>query len=149
MAGLSAAAIRAADSLLNNAGGRTVLLRLPAPAVPADGGEQLGLAVPQFQDVALAPVVFRRLRPRIPVMAGASDGLKDRATITELLVSATAVEAAVGSAGMASADVLFQVAFGVVIDTALMEIESVTWSELGGSAYLYRLVLRTALAMGT
>ena len=35
------------------------MLRLPAPAVPGDATEQLGLAVPEFQDVELAPVVFR------------------------------------------------------------------------------------------
>ncbi len=125
------------------------MLRLPAPAVPADDGEQLGLAVPQFQDVALAPVVFRRLRQRIAVEAGQTDVLKARATVSELLVSATAVQAATGAAGMDSAEVLFQVALGVVIDTVLYEIAAANSSELGGSAYLYRLVLRQPLAMGT
>ena len=40
----------------------TVLLRVPAPAVAGDVTEQLGLATPEFQDVELAPVVFRRAR---------------------------------------------------------------------------------------
>ena len=44
------------------AGGRAVLLRMPAPATAGDVTEQLGLAMPEFQDVELAPVVFRKAR---------------------------------------------------------------------------------------
>ncbi len=58
----SIVARRAADVLLQCAGGRSVLLRMPAPATAGDIGEQLGLAVPSFQDVELSPVVFRRTR---------------------------------------------------------------------------------------
>ena len=50
MASVNAAAIRAADTLLRGVGGRQVLLRTPAPAIPNDDGEQLGLSSPQFQD---------------------------------------------------------------------------------------------------
>src|SRR5258708_35267924 len=54
------AAVRAADVLLRCAGGRSVLLRMPANASAGDTTEQLGLAIPEFQDVELAPVVFRK-----------------------------------------------------------------------------------------
>src|SRR5438270_8848951 len=63
------ASMRAADALLRAAGGRSVVLRLPGPAVPADPAEQLGLAVPELQDLQLGPAVFRKARP-----AGATDG---------------------------------------------------------------------------
>ena len=129
---------RATDVLLRCGGGRSVLLRMPAPASSGDTTEQLGLAVPSFQDVALEPVVFRKAR------ATAVDG---KATTTELMVSATAVNTLVGSMGYSVANVFFATAFGVLIDEVLMEIESATESEVGGSTYVYRLVLRAPLAL--
>lgn len=127
------AAVRAADVLLRSVGGRVVLLRLPAPGVAGDASEQLGLAVPEFQDVELAPVVFRRARGRVAEGKGAS---------WELLVSATAVSGVVGSLGYSAASVLFAVAYGVELDGVLMEIVSATESEVGGVPYVYRLWLR-------
>ena len=90
----SIAAQRAADALLRCAGGRAVLLRMPAPANAGDATEQLGLAAPEFQDVELAPVVFRRAR-----------GLDGRRRWTrrakwELMVSASGGEGAGGIAGI-------------------------------------------------
>jgi hypothetical protein len=134
----SIVARRAADVLLRCAGGRSVLLRVPAPASAGDTTQQLGLAVPTFQDVELAPVVFRRAH------ATTSDG---KASKSELMVSATAVNAVVGSLGQSAASVLFASAFGVLIDGVLMEVESVTESEVGGAPYVYRLVLRAPLAL--
>jgi hypothetical protein len=134
----SIVAQRAADVLLRCGGGRSVLLRMPAPASAGDTTEQLGLAVPSFQDLELAPVVFRKAR------ATMANG---KATKTELMVSATAVNALVGSMGYSAANVLFATAFGVLIDEVLMEIESATESEVGGSTYVYRLVLRAPLAL--
>jgi hypothetical protein len=134
----SIVARRAADVLLQCAGGRSVLLRLPAPASAGDTTQQLGLAVPTFQDVELAPVVFRRAQ------ATTTDG---KAAKSELMVSATAVNAVVGSLGQSAASVLFASAFGVLIDGVLMELESATESEVGGAPYVYRLVLRAPLAL--
>ncbi len=131
-------AARTADVLLRATGGRTVLLRMPAPAGAGDTTEQLGLAVPVFQDAVLGPVVFRKAR---------STGAQGGAARWELLVSATAVEAVLGSTGNAAASVLFQTAYGVLIDDVLMEIVSATHSEVGGAAYLYRLVVRAPLAV--
>ena len=129
---------RAADVLLQSAGGRAVLLRMPAPAIAGDTPEQLGLATPTFQDVDLAPVVFRKAR------TAEAEG---KAAKWELMVSATAVSALVGSLGYSAASVLFATAFGVLIDGVLMEVESATESEVGGAPYVYRLVLNAPLAL--
>jgi hypothetical protein len=131
-------ATRAADVLLRCTGGRAVLLRMPAPASAGDTTEQLGLAVPVFQDVELAPVAFRKAR---------STAAEGKAAMWELMVSATVVSALVGSMGYAAASVLFATASGVEVDGVLMDIVSTTESEVGGSAYVYRLVLRAPLAV--
>jgi hypothetical protein len=137
MADASLAAIRAADGLLRSAG-RAVVLRMPFTATAGDTTEQLGLAVPEFQDVTLWPVVYRKARATV-----AADGVAKM----ELMVSATAVERVVGSLGYSAASVLFAQAFGVVVDGVLMEVVSVTASEVGATPYLYRLVLRESLAL--
>jgi hypothetical protein len=131
-------AVRAADTLLRGAGGRRVLLRMPALASAGDTTEQLGLAVPEFQDLELAPVVFRKARVTTAV---------GKAAQWELMVSATAVHSLVGSLGYSAASVLFATAFGVLIDDVLMEVESATESELGGVPYVYRLVLKAPIAL--
>jgi hypothetical protein len=53
----------------------------------------------------------------------------------------------VGSLGYGAASVLFATAFGVVIDGVLLEVESATESKVGGSPYVYRLVLRAPVAL--
>ena len=93
---MSGAQARVADTLLRGTGGRMVKLRVPAPAIPGDVEEQVGLATPEFQDVVLGPVCFRKVRPTV------TDAVQ-----YELLVSATAVEAMVGSLAYESASVLF------------------------------------------
>jgi hypothetical protein len=130
------AAARTADALLRATGGRSVTLRLPAPASPLVS-EQLGLATPYFQDVPLAPVVFRKAR---------TQSAAGNAATSELLVSATAVELIVGSLDYASASVLFASALGVLIDGELFAIEWAATEQAFGKPYLYRLVLRTPLA---
>ena len=127
--------MRVADSLLRSVGGRTVLLHVPAPAVQGDLGEQLGLAAPLFQDVALGPVVFRKLKPKI------ATAQTERPAQYELLVSASAVVQAVGSLAFGAANLLFASAAGVLVDGALFEITSATSSEAFGEVYLYRLGL--------
>ena len=131
---------RMADALLRGAGGRSVLLHMPAPAIPGDVGEQLGLATPQFQDVALCPALFRRVRAR----TGTADK-PDQASY-ELLVSASAVGRAAGTLGLDASDLLFAQAAGVVIDDTLYGITWVAAAEAFGSPYLYRLGLRGAIS---
>lgn len=126
--------VRMADALLRSVGGRTVLLHIPAPAIAGDVGEQVGLGIPAFQDVALGPVVLRRVRARV---AGE--------TVTyELLVSASAIRALVGSLSFHSAGLLFASAASVLIDGVAYIITSAVSAEAFGEVYLYRLGLRGA-----
>ncbi len=136
----STAVMHAADALLRSAGGRSVLLRTPSPGTPGDATEQLGLVTPSFQDVGLAPVVFRKALATVVAGSGAK---------WELLISATAVQTVVGSLAFDSASVLFAQAFGVLIDGTLFEIEAATSSSAFGSPYVYRLVLRAPESLAT
>jgi hypothetical protein len=120
---------RAAETLLRGSGGRAVLLRLPMAAAGGDDAEQLGLAIPEFNDVELAPCVFRK--------AGARE---------ELLVSAAAVRHVVGSLEFDSAAVLFETAVGVVVGDVLLEIDGVVPVESAGIAVCYRVGLKPAVA---
>jgi hypothetical protein len=130
------AGVRFANSLLRSVGGRTVLLRMPAPAVAGDLGEQLGLATPQFQDTPLSPAAFRKLRAAV----------KPEGATYELLVSASAVHAVVGSLSYDSAEVLFSNAAGILLEGDLLEITSAAAAEAFGEVYLYRLGLRSTAA---
>jgi hypothetical protein len=121
----SDAAVRAADALLRANGGRAVMLRLPAPAVANNDGEQLGLATPQFQDVELGPVAFRKMEKT-----------------TVLLVSGSAVLSIVGSLQFNSVEVLFETAVGIVADCLLYTILSSTASTSDGKTFVYSLELR-------
>jgi len=136
----TSAATRTADALLRSAGGRSVLLRTSSPATPGDPTEQLGLATPTFQDLELAPVLFRKAQPTVS---------PDKGARLELLVSASTVLETVGSLAFDSASVLFANALGVLIDGVLMEIETANSSELFGVVYLYRLVLRAPRSLTT
>ena len=133
-------AARCADVLLRALGGRSVMLRTPAPAVPGDPAEQLGLAAPTFQDLPLAPVVVRKARATVA---------EGKAAKCELLVSATAVQSLVGSLAYASASVLFAEAFGVLCDGELLEIVSATSEPPLGPPRVYRLLLRAPQAQIT
>ena len=106
-------------------------------AVPADATEQLGLAVPEFQDVELAPVV----------LLAASKGKAGASATRALLVSATVVNRLVGSLGFSAASVLFARAYGVLVDDVLLEVVAVTEQETGGVPYLYRVTLRVPAAL--
>lgn len=130
------AAQRAAESLLRSTGGRSVYLRMPAPAETASGDEELGLATPKFQDLEMSPVIFRKARPQTQ-----ADGAR-----WELMVSAISVGKAVGSTGVAGASVLFARAFGVLVEESLMQVESVSSSDMNGSPYVYRVILRAPAA---
>jgi hypothetical protein len=131
---------RMANALMRGVGGRAVWLRMPAPAIPGDPGEQLGLATPQFQDVALAPALFRRVRAK----TGTAD--KPDEDSYELLVSAWAVERAAGTLGFNAGNLLFAQADGVLIDGTLYGIAWVATAEAFGAPYVYRLGLRGAVA---
>ena len=128
----SDAARRAAESLLRSTGGRAVLLRLPAAASAGSVNEQIGLSTPEFLDVEMSPVVFRKARPR----------LGQDIPRWELMVSAISISSVLGLTGVTDASELFAGAFGVLVDSSLMEIESVSTSDMNGSPYVYRVLLR-------
>ena len=132
----SDAARRAAESLLRGTGGRVVYLRMPAPPSAPEIQDELGLGTPEFQDVELSPVVFRKARAQMS---------KDGAA-WELDISAISVGEAIGATGAGDASALFAGAFGVLIDETLMEIESMSSSDIDGAPYVYRVVLRTPAA---
>jgi hypothetical protein len=128
-----------ADALLRSTGGESVVLRMPAPAVAGDAAEQMGLAQPTFQDFALAPVTFRKLRAKV--------AFKPAAAGFELLVSASAVEKLVGSLAFESASVLFREAYGVLQGETLLRVESCTAVEAFGGVLMYRLLLQAPLGL--
>jgi hypothetical protein len=115
---------RAAEAALRTNGGRAVVLRLAAPAAQGDDAEQLGLATPQFNDVALGPAVFHK-----------------SGSVKRLVIAAQAVETLCGTLGFDAVDVLFETAIGVVIDGLVYEIADNTSSQADGRAYCYWLTL--------
>jgi hypothetical protein len=115
---------RAAEAALRTNGGRAVVLRLAAPAAQGDDAEQLGLATPQFNDVALGPAVFHKAN-----------------NVKRLVIAAGAVETLCGTLGFDAVDVLFETAIGVLIDGLLYEITDSTSSQANGRAYCYWLTL--------
>ena len=123
--GPGAGAMRCADAVLSATGGRTVFLRLAAPAIAGSSAEELGLGTPQFQDVPLAPATFHK----------AND-------VTKLLVSASVVNTLMGTQAYDSADVLFETAVGVLIDDLLYEITDSFASQAMGQPYCYWLMLK-------
>lgn len=131
----SAGTLRAADTLLRALGGAEVWLRMPAKAAAGDS-EQLGLEAPQFQDLPLAPAVFRKARV---VMAEGEPGRY------ELLLSASAVAAQVSVMELRSADVLFAMATGVMVAGAFFLIEATSFTAAMGGACVYRVLLREAV----
>lgn len=124
---------RLADALLRSNGGTTAYLQMPPATGDSTDAGQLGLDAPNFQQLALSPVVFRRTR------ATMTEGQPAK---YELLVSGAAVQAAVGAQQVASADLLFEMAAGVVVAGELFLIEAASVSECLGAVYMYRLLLR-------
>lgn len=128
--------VRAVDSLLRCQGGWAAGLRLPVAAAAGVDAEQLGLSSPLFRDLPLSPVVFRKVRS---VM---SEGMTGK---YELLISASAVAAAVSGQQLASADVLFDMATGIAVNGVLFLIEATSFTEWQGNACMYRVLLRESL----
>jgi hypothetical protein len=124
---------RMATALLRACGGTTASLQMPPLQGDASDAGQIGLNAPGFLSLPLAPAVFRQERR----MMQSAESLK-----YELLVSADAVAAQVTQLQLSSAQALFAMASGVVVDGRLFLIEAVSASESQGQAYLYRLLLQ-------
>jgi len=129
MAISGAAVVRAADAMLHTLGGKQVNLLFPLLQMPNDPSVQLGLADPGVQQVPFSPVVVRTL-------VTPSSGPRRR---LEFLISSTAVNAALTSQNMATAEALFANSLGVMFDNDLFHIEDVATEYFAGTPYLYKL----------
>ena len=128
---MSAAGARSAATAATRGSGRTsALVRLPAPPSAASPAEELGLPVPEFQDIALTPCVVRTR----------NDGSR------ELLVSAPTLEAALGVPDADAAKSTLAAAAFVQIGSDSLLLRQVQPLCVDGRAYLYRLLLREASA---
>ncbi len=121
-------ALRATETVLRGAGGRSVLVRVPQPGTANDVTEQLGLAVPVFADVEIAPCVLRLL--------STSGEIRQ-----ELQVAARAAATAAGGGDPALVLAWFAAAAGVVVDGELLRVMDVSYRDLAGVPYVYRLEL--------
>jgi hypothetical protein len=126
----SAAVVRAADAMLQALGGDAVSMLFPLVTMPNDPSAQLGLADPGVEEVVFSPVVVRTL-------AAQATGPRRR---LEFLFSATAVAGELTSRNVASAELLFDGALGLIYDNDLFHIESVATEFFAGATYLYRVL---------
>jgi hypothetical protein len=129
--GLSSAAVaRAADAMLQALGGDQVSMLFPLITIPNDPSAQLGLADPGVEEVVFCPVVVRAL-------VTPTTGPRRR---LEFVFSGTAVAAELTSRNVASAEILFDGALGLLYDNDLFHIENVTTEYFAGMAYLYKVL---------
>jgi len=124
-----------ADALLRTVAGTTATLRVAAGTSPNTDQNQLGLVATTFAEVAVSPVVMRKLRPAW------HEGGQSK---WELLVSATGVAAQVNALDLASAESLFAMTLAVTVAGQDYLIESIAANEAVGQVYLYRLLVREA-----
>jgi hypothetical protein len=120
----------AAETLLRlfnmNGGGTHIYVRVPLAFVNAGDAAQLGLAGTASEDVLLAPCV---------ILSKVNDAAKK-----ELLISSGALLRAREIRDAKAARDFFESAIGVVLGTQLLRIVSVEHEEIGGEAFLYRVI---------
>jgi hypothetical protein len=115
----------AAETLLRVLGGTHIYMRVPLTFVDGGDGQQLGLSGAGSEDVLLAPVA---------VLA------KDE-TKKELLISAGALLRAREIRDAKAARDFFESALGVVLGMQFLRVVSVEHEEIGGEAFLYRVIV--------
>jgi hypothetical protein len=123
-----------ADALLRSVTGTTALLRVTGANTTSSQSE-VGLVATTFADVAISPVVMRKLRP---------NWKENGESAWELLVSATGVEQQVNALDLESAQSLFAMTLTVTVSGQDYLIESIGANEAFGQVYMYRLLLREA-----
>lgn len=129
MTGISgAAAARAADAMIRTMGGTEVILLFPAAGIPADAVAGLGLVDPGVVQAAISPVIVREFTAE-------NNGPRRR---IELLAGSSAMAEQVSQRNVASAEVLFETALGLVYCGELFHIQGFVVERLAGVAYLYR-----------
>ncbi len=123
-----------ADALLRSVTGTTALLRV-TNANTTSSQSEVGLVATTFADVAVSPVVMRKLRP---------NWQENGESKWELLVSATGVEQQVNALDLGSAQALFAMTLTVTVAGQDYLIESISANEAFNQVYMYRLLLREA-----
>lgn len=123
-----AAAARAADAMLLTLGGTEVILLFAATGIPGDGVAELGLVDPGVVQALIAPVVVREVTTE-------TNGPRRR---IELLAGQAAMAQKVSQRNVASAEVLFETALGLVYRGEIFHIQGCVVERLAGVAYLYR-----------
>ena len=123
-----------ADALLRSVAGTTALLRVTGANTTSSQSE-VGLVATTFADVAISPVVMRKLRPTWQEKGESK---------WELLVSATSVEQQVNALDLESAQALFAMTLTVTVAGQDYLIESIAANEAFNNVYMYRLLLREA-----
>src|SRR5271154_4028396 len=123
-----AAAARAADAMLQTLGGTEVILLFPAAGLPADAVAGLGLVDPGVDQAVIKPVVVVELTTE-------NNGPRRR---IELLAGQAAMAQQVSQRNVASADVLFETALGLVYCGEVFHIEGFVVERIAGVPYLYR-----------
>ena len=128
----TAAAQMLADALLRTVAGATAYFQVTGANSNTDQS-QLGLLATTFAEVAVSPVVMRKLRPSW------QEGGQGK---WELLVSANGVAQAVNALDLTSAEALFGMTLAVSVTGQSYLIESIAANEAMGQVYLYRLLMR-------
>jgi hypothetical protein len=123
-----------ADALLRTVAGTTATFRVAAATADTDQSE-IGLVASNFAEVAVSPVVMRKLRPQW------DEGGQSK---WELLVSANGVGSQVNALDLGSAESLFAMTLAVTVAGQDYLIESIAANEAVGQVYLYRLLVREA-----
>lgn len=123
-----------ADALLRSMTGTTALLRVTSANADTSQAE-LGLIATSFADVAVSPVVLRKLRPTW------KQGDQSK---WELFVSASSVEQQINALDLPSAQALFATTLAITVAGQDYLIESIASNEAFGQVYLYRLLLQEA-----
>jgi len=114
--------------MLRTLGGTEVILLFPAAGMPADAAAGLGLVDPGVEQAVIAPVVVRELTTE-------NNGPRRR---IELLAGQAAMAEQVSQRNVASAEVLFETALGLVYCGELFHIQGFVVERVAGVAYLYR-----------
>ena len=129
MTGISAlAAARAADAVIRTLGGTEVTLLFAAAGLPGEAVAELGLVDPGVEQALIGPVIVREINTE-------NTGPRRR---IELLAGWSAMAEQVSQRNVASAEVLFETALGLVYRGEMFHIQGFVVERLAGVAYLYR-----------
>jgi len=114
--------------MLQTLGGTGVILLFASAGMPTDGTAELGLVDPGVEQAIIAPVIVRELTTE-------TNGPRRR---IELVAGRSALAPLVSQRNVASAEVLFETALGVVYCGDVFHIQGFVVERLAGVAYLFR-----------